>query len=77
VYKDSTYIKNLTFVKKHGIVNIEFRDGYKLELIPWNFLLMMSSRIIAWVWFRHASQRVWQATISLQIRAYRTISISP
>ncbi len=34
VYKDSTYIKNLTFVKKHGIVNIEFRDGYKLELIP-------------------------------------------
>lgn len=34
VYKDSTYIKNLTFVKGYGIVNIEFRDGYKLELIP-------------------------------------------
>ena len=34
VYKDSTYIKKLTFVKTYGIVNIEFRDGYKLELIP-------------------------------------------
>jgi len=34
VYQDSTYIKNLTFVKSYGIVNIEFRDGYKLELIP-------------------------------------------
>lgn len=34
VYQDSTYIKNLTFVKNYGIVNIEFRDGYKLELIP-------------------------------------------
>jgi len=34
VYRDSTYFKNLTFVKNYGIVNIEFRDGYKLELIP-------------------------------------------
>lgn len=34
VYQDSTYFKNLTFVKNYGIVNIEFRDGYKLELIP-------------------------------------------
>ncbi len=34
VYRDSTYIKNLTFVKNYGIVKIEFRDGYKLELIP-------------------------------------------
>ena len=34
VFKDSTYIKNLTFVKSYGIVKIEFRDGYKLELIP-------------------------------------------
>ncbi len=34
VYKDSTYFKNLTFVKNYGIVKIEFRDGYKLELIP-------------------------------------------
>ncbi len=34
VYQDSTYFKNLTFVKKYGIVKIEFRDGYKLELIP-------------------------------------------
>lgn len=34
VYKDSTYIKNLTFVKSYGIVKIEFRDGYRLELIP-------------------------------------------
>jgi len=34
VYQDSTYIKNLTFVKSYGIVKIEFRDGYKLELIP-------------------------------------------
>jgi len=34
VYQDSTYIKNLTFVKNYGIVKIEFRDGYKLELIP-------------------------------------------
>ena len=34
VYQDSTYFKNLTFVKSYGIVKIEFRDGYKLELIP-------------------------------------------
>ncbi len=34
VFRDSTYIKNLTFVKNYGIVKIEFRDGYKLELIP-------------------------------------------
>lgn len=34
VYQDSTYIKDLTFVKNYGIVKIEFRDGYKLELIP-------------------------------------------
>jgi hypothetical protein len=34
VYKDSTYFKNLTYVKSYGIVKIEFRDGYKLELIP-------------------------------------------
>lgn len=33
VYQDSTYIKNLTFAKTYGIVSIEFRDGYKLELI--------------------------------------------
>ncbi len=35
VFKDSTYnIQNVTFVKKYGIVKIEFCDGYKLELIP-------------------------------------------
>ena len=34
VYQDSIYIKNLTLVKNYGVVKIEFRDGYKLELIP-------------------------------------------